>query len=153
MKCFFYSTCLALIFFTSSSFAQYVWLDENGHKQFSDQPPPHNTPTSKIIKTRPLPIQQDHPTSAPVAETLAEKNTAYQKRRDAQIAQAQKEAEEAKAAAAKSEYCKRTRAYKQSLDSGLRITQMNEKGERSFMNDTERLKAQNEVNQSLQTCD
>jgi Domain of unknown function (DUF4124) len=36
--------------FTTSAFAQYMWLDASGRKVFSDQPPPVSIPTKNIKK-------------------------------------------------------------------------------------------------------
>ena len=40
----------ALMLFASVSYAQYVWVDANGTKQFSDRPPPPGIPAKNILK-------------------------------------------------------------------------------------------------------
>ena len=141
----------------TATWAQYIWVDENGRKQFSDQPPPVTIPAHNILKSAPQLAPTNNTPSAsstPIKqqESLAEKNMAYQKRRDAQIAQQQKDMQEAQAATAKADTCKRAQAYKQGLDSGSRISQVDEKGIRSFMTDEQRTAAQAETNKLIQDC-
>ena len=42
--------CLATALGTSVAWAQWQWIDKDGRKVFSDQPPPPGTPNDKIVK-------------------------------------------------------------------------------------------------------
>ena len=141
--------------------AQYVWLDEKGVKQFSDQPPPPSVPKNKILKFSGKPI--DTPDATTDADADASKNTkqqdsisdkeqAFKKRHDELAAKAKKEAEAEKAEAAKNDSCKRMREYKQALDSGQRITQPDANGNRGFMTDEKRAQEESTINQNLSEC-
>ncbi|PRC93058.1 DUF4124 domain-containing protein [Solimicrobium silvestre] len=146
---------------STSALAQYVWLDEKGNKQFSDQPPPASVPKNKILKFSGKIIDnQDSSTDADnskagttkPADSLADKELAFKKRRDELAAKEKKDADEAKASAAKSDNCKRMREYKQSLDSGQRISQMDATGQKSYMTDEKRAQEQTQLSQNLSDC-
>ena len=152
---------VALMTFSTAALAQYVWLDDKGSKQFSDQPPPSTVPKNKILKVPGGNI--DRAISEPDADTdqtkktkqpesVAEKEAAYKKRRDEMAAKDKKATEEAKNTAAKADNCKRMREYKQSLDSGQRISQTDANGNRSYLTDEKRAQEQSTVTQSLGDC-
>ncbi|HEX8479414.1 MAG TPA: DUF4124 domain-containing protein [Telluria sp.] len=129
----------ALLLASTVVHAQYAWIDEKGVRHFSDQPPPTNTPASKILKApRGATPAADAaapaapaPSAAPkapakAAPTLAEREADYQKRR------AQGQEEEKKAALAKKdadnrrENCAAATRDKAQLESGRRVrTQQN----------------------------
>lgn len=160
---------IAILCATASAFAQYVWIDEKGTKQYSDRPPPPSTPASKIIKgsrghsTAPAtaaPAAEAAPpvaagTPAPEAKapmTTAERNADFQKRKLEQEAKEKKAAEEAKNAENKKKTCDAAKANKRLLDSGERIARQDANGERSYMTDEERAKQTRETNQMLDEC-
>lgn len=149
--------------------AQYVWLDEKGVKQFSDQPPPSNVPKNRIIKgvgvkpTAKVVIDDAsasgeasaasasaHAASAPM--TTAERNADYNKRRQEQAEKDKKQAEEAANNLAKRKNCEQLRDYQRSLDSGVRISNFDAAGNRGVMNDEQRAQATRENKQALADC-
>ena len=131
--------------------AQWKWRDKNGQVQYSDLPPPAGVADSDILQ-RPNGTQQRR--AAPVAATapasaassgapaLAPKGTDPEleaKRQKAEQEEAaKKKAEADKLAAAKADNCVRAKAQMRTLDSGVRITRTNEKGEREFLDDAAR---------------
>ena len=151
---------VAMLVISSSAMAQYVWLDDSGAKQFSDQPPPANIPKNHILKfagrtpDSQTALDADVAGSAPAKAppSLAEQEMEYKKRHQEQVAKQQKEEEAAKNAAIKADSCRRQRDYKQSLDSGMRIAQTDANGNRSFLTDDKRAEEQATVNQYLATC-
>lgn len=131
--------------------AQWKWRDKNG-VQYSDLPPPAGVPEADILQR---PTAATRKTNAPVAAAAAsaasgaplapktvdsdlearrkkteEENNAKKK--------AEEKAEETRVAAAKADNCTRAQAQLRTLDSGVRLAQMNEKGERIVMDDTAR---------------
>ncbi|WP_019141054.1 DUF4124 domain-containing protein [Noviherbaspirillum massiliense] len=155
---------IAISSFAGAAFAQYVWIDERGVKQYSDIPPPSSVPKSRILKERGRPVapaanDQAANESATTASldkkapmTTAEKNAEFQKRRTEQAEKEKKANEEAKIAAENSKNCERARNYKRTLESGERIAQNDQNGERSFMTDEQRAHELREVGQLLQKC-
>lgn len=122
--------------------AQWAWKDANGRPVYSDQPPPASVPSARIFKA-PRGQMQDAP-AAPAPKpspTLAERNAAYEQRRASAAEQAIKQAEEAKASAARLANCENARNNQRALDSGSRIARFNDKGEREFLTDAQRAEA------------
>lgn len=145
------------------AFAQtpYVWVDDKGVKQFSDQPPPPSVPKSRIIKFSGKSIDnQDVPSGAtndairPVkpADSVADRELAYKKHRDDVVAQEKKDAEAQKNSAAQAENCKRMRDYKAALDSGQRIAETDANGNRAYMSDDKRAQETSTLSQNLGEC-
>ena len=162
------SIAISGLSFATSSFAQYVWLDEKGSKQFSDLPPPTSTPKNRILKT---PFKTPEPATkskdanegteneAPSPKeklqkpvTTASKNEDFMKRKMEQEEKEKKASDEKQAAMDKSKNCERARAYQQSLESGVRIGSTDKNGERSFMTDAQRAQDLAEVKRSLEAC-
>ena len=142
--------------FAFSAFAQWQWIDKDGHKVFSDRSPPADIQEKDILK-RPVgsyratatPI--DGSTLAPVAAVTAPAGKPSAPRlsgKDAQLEArkkqaedaeaASKKAEEEKVASAKTENCGRARRGVASFESGVRISTTNAKGEREIMDDQAR---------------
>lgn len=147
----------------SAAFAQYIWLDNKGVKQYSDRPPPTSVPTSKILKAPGTPLGTASEASTDDAEkdadltkkappTLADKNVDFQKRRIAQ-AEKDKEAEQkAKQAADQKKNCERATAYNRVLESGQRVSRMDQSGERVYLSDEEREQEIKESRRVLNDC-
>ena len=154
---------LSLVF-TTSAMAQYMWLDASGRKVFSDQPPPANIPAKRILQqpgkaaASLSAADTDEKPSADVeaegAKTPAKSKTsaktdkveaskdkdleAAKKKIDEETA-AKKKAEQEKIDASKADNCVRAKQAKSTLDSGIRIVQVNTKGERTYMDDASRM--------------
>lgn len=143
--------------------AQYVWLNEQGVKQYSDTPPPTSVPNSKILKSP----KELKPASAPAKvteeaseadtakkgpQTTAEKNADFNKRK-LEKADKDKEAEQkTKLAADKKKNCEQASNYKRVLDSRIRISRVDPSGERSYMSDEERAKEASNNNRAMDEC-
>lgn len=138
------------------SMAQWQWVDNTGRRVFSDQAPPPDIPANKILKRPGLRAVQ---TTEPEAETGAATPSATaataapaaaaapagrdkaleEKRKQAEAAEAQKrQAEEERIAKQRAENCTRARQAKATLDSGMRLARVNDKGEREILDDAAR---------------
>jgi hypothetical protein len=124
--------------------AQWQWVDKDGRKVFSDQAPPPGTPEKNIVKRpgqRTAAPEPEAPASAPApAPKLSGKDKELeQKRKQAQAdEEAKKKAQEEEIAKARADNCDRAKKGKAMLDSGVRISTMNAKGEREIMDDASR---------------
>jgi hypothetical protein len=150
---------LAALLVSTTAFAQYVWLDERGGKQYSDRPPPSSVPASRILKqpggVRPdaAPAAESQPAPATTtASSIAEQNAEFRKRKTEQAEKDKKAADEAKAATDKSKNCERAREYQHSLESGVRIARTDAAGERSFLTDEQRERELRETRRILNDC-
>lgn len=144
----------AALTFTCAAFGQYIWVDENGVKQFSDMAPPASVPDSRILKAPPRTLSK--PASASAAAegteklaaqaapegkapaTIAEKNVDFAKRKAEQAEKEKKAADEAARIAANAKNCERAREYQAMLDSGRRISRVDKSGQPYDMTDQQR---------------
>lgn len=135
-------------------YAQYVWVDEKGVKQYSDMPPPPSVPASRILKQPGAASQptEPSPTNTRQEPSTADKNVEFRKRKAEQAEKEKKAAEEARLAAEKSKNCERAREYQRALESGERISRTATNGERSFLTDEQRTQELNEARRIVQEC-
>ena len=148
-----------LLVFAGLSHAQFVWINEKGVRQFSDRPPPPNTPAKNILKSPGGILAAAAPEAAPAAAgakpaapTLAERETDYKKRQAEKAESEKKSTEEAEMKAAKKANCDASRAFKMQLDSGARLSTTDKNGERSFMDDAQRKEKQAQAARNLEGC-
>ena len=135
-----------------SAFAQWQWVDKDGRKVFSDQPPPADVPQRNILRQPggPRPVAADTAT-APVAAASAAKAVPVGPRlpaRDAQLEARKKQAEdeetvkrkveEERIAKAQAENCERAKRSQATLQSGVRLQQTNGDGQRVVLDDAGR---------------
>jgi hypothetical protein len=132
----------ALLAACGGAHAQWAWKDANGRPVYSDQPPPASVPASRIFKAPrgAMPDLRAEPEAAApkAAPTLAERNAAYEQRRASAAEQAARQADEAKAKAARATSCENARSNQRALDGGTRIARFNAQAEREFLTDTQR---------------
>ena len=138
--------------------AQWLWLEKDGRKVFSDRPPPADIPANRVLK-QPGSRAVAAPTegadaasgtstaagapaaagSAPKLAVSGKDKELEEKKKQADAAEAEKKkAQDSKVAAARIENCNRAKQSKASFDSGQRIARTNEKGEREYLDDNDR---------------
>lgn len=130
--------------------AQWQWVDGQGKKVFSDQPPPIEVPEKSILRrppgsaaARPAPAESEGavPAAAPAATPKVsgvDKELEEKTRKAEEAEKAKRAAEEQRVAKARAENCTRARQAKATFDSGMRVARMNERGEREVMDDQAR---------------
>ncbi|VXB83482.1 DUF4124 domain-containing protein [Massilia sp. 9I] len=151
----------ALLFASSLAQAQYSWIGENGVRQFSDRPPPPNTPPHKILKApgrAPAPTPVAAPAPAPAAPTvkpaptLADRDAEYRerlKKTEEAERKAQADAQRQRDAA---ERCEAARESRAQVESGVRIGRIGAQGERRIATDEERAAQLARANKVLAEC-
>ncbi|MDO5626172.1 MAG: DUF4124 domain-containing protein [Pseudomonadota bacterium] len=150
--------------------AQYQWIDKDGRRVFSDRPPPADVPAKNVLKhprgnnaslVHQAPAQAAPAEAAASAPAAAASSAApgvdkalEEKKRQAEAAEAAKQkAAEEKQAAARAENCKRATSAMAGLDSGMRISRTNEKGEREVLDDAQRAAERQRLQQIMaQDC-
>lgn len=136
--------------------AQWRWVDRNGQTVFSDQPPPPDTPAARIlaqpgVKSRPQADAAPAPAlpasraavplrvGASAAKPSGKDKDLLEKKKQAEAAEEErKKAQEEETARLRADNCARAKRSKASFDSGVRITRMNDKGEREVLDDAQR---------------
>lgn len=133
--------------------AQWQWIDGAGSRVFSDTPPPAGTPEKNILK-RPgasraaavvasaasstPPVSATSATLAPTKGPGKDSELEARKKQAEDAEQARKKAEHEKLLKARAENCERSRRAKATIDSGVRISTINAKGETEFLDDKAR---------------
>lgn len=142
-------SALLLLGYLGSLHAQWLWLDTNGSKVYSDRPPPPDIPASKILR-QPAPAPARNPApDGMAADTSAsaralpkpaaqDGNLELRKKQLDEEQAARRKAEEERVQRARAENCERARSNLNTLQSGLRITQVGANGERSYLSDDAR---------------
>ena len=161
------ATGLLALTLAAPASAQYIWLDKNNTKVYSDKPPPPDIPNNRVLKGprgyKPQNIEQkndvdkanaDKPAAASAKPpmTTAEREAEYKKRKQEEAEKQRKTEAEEKNRQAKAENCERARQYQRSLRSGQRISRTNAKGEREYMGDDERAREESKVDETLRDC-
>lgn len=131
--------------------AQWVWKDEAGHVVASDQPPPFNTPASRIIKqprastaaASSLPAASTVPAKSEGPKSLADRDLDAKQQEKANAEAARKAADDATRAQALQDNCRAVRGNLAALQAGGRAARFNEKGEKVYIDDSQR---QDEIN-------
>ena len=143
--------------------AQWQWIDKDGRKVFSDRAPPSDVPAKNILKqpgsaTRGIDAMANAApataASAPVATGAGTESTASleapklsavdkeltDKKKLAEAAAAAKtRADEERVAKSKVENCERAKSNKALMESGVRVSQTDAKGERVILDDSGRM--------------
>ena len=153
---------LVLVVVFQPAHAQWIWKDENGRTVASDQPPPKSVPLSRIVKSprdaidSSAAVKDSEPKDADknadkrdvkpdALKTLADRDLDYKKRqKEAAEADQRQEAETTKAKAMQ-ENCTAMRGNLAGLQAGGRTSRVNEKGERTYLDDVQR---QGEINKT-----
>lgn len=150
----------------TSALAQWQWKDASGRRVFSDTPPPPAVPDKDILK-RPGQRPSQEPaaaepsaaggTAAPPtavkappgdASVLDEKKKQLEKA-EADKALAEKKAIEDKNAKIRADNCESARRSKAALDSGIRMTTNNAKGEVEFLDEAGRAAQQRKIQELI----
>lgn len=152
-------SCALALLAAPLAHAQYSWIDEKGTRVFSDRPPPPGTPAARILKApKPAsPYAPDVPAPAPTDDkarppTLADRDAEFRKRLAQREADERKAAEEARHKADMAEQCaaaRRTEAY---LNTGRRLTDLDDKGERVVVTEEEKARRQEQARRVLADC-
>lgn len=126
---------------------QWKWRDAQGRIQFSDRPPPQGTlekdilarPANapKLVQLVPFGQAASAPASAalPAASTPQERAKAADKARGSRESEAKIKAQEVREAQLRADNCKAARLQLNSLEAGVRVAIVNERGERVVLDD------------------
>jgi cytoskeletal protein RodZ len=143
--------------FALSAAAQWQWIDKDGRKVFSDRPPSADIKDKDILKqpggrgrasvavkpsesgdaaTPAVPVATAKEAAPKLSGKNAELEAKKKKLEDDEAAK--KKAEDEKVALGKADNCERAKKAVTTLQSGVRVSTTNAKGEREFMDDNTR---------------
>lgn len=138
--------------------AQWKWKDARGQVVISDVPPPRDIPERDVLQKPELvtrrPANQPAPAaSAPAAESVVKARVdpelEARKKKAEQELNDKAKVDEEKVAAQRAENCRRARSHMASLDSGIRLSRTNDKGEREILDDKQRADEMNRTRQVI----
>jgi hypothetical protein len=138
---------LSLLFAAAPALAQWKWKDARGQVVVSDIPPPRDIPERDVLQ-KPDQVVRRAAQPAPAAPAASGAEVAAKPKVDPELEARRKKAEQEqtdkqkaedeKVAAGRAENCKRARTHLSSLESGIRLSRTNDKGEREILDDKQR---------------
>lgn len=137
------SIALAGAAFALPAAAQWKWRGANGQIQYSDLPPPPGVaekdilqrPTAATLRAAPSPAAAAAASAASQPAAAVDPELEAKRKKAEQEASAKAKEEEQRLAAAKADNCNRAREQLRTLESGMRIARVNDKGEREVLDD------------------
>lgn len=112
----------------------YMWKDAEGNAHYTDQPPP-GVESKRIFITAPA---SSEGSSAAPRKSLADQDLEFRKRQTERSERESKEADEASRREKLARQCAEAERQLKALESGQRIARYNDKGEREFLDDSQR---------------
>lgn len=132
----------------------YKWKDKDGTTRYSDTPPPSNVPYESLSGKKSIPAKPAADAAPAEAKPAAKPETtqAEPKETPEQIQEKKRVEEENKKIRAQN--CVAAKANLQAFTQGGRISRVNEKGEREYMDDEALAKAAEQAKKEIaQNCD
>lgn len=132
------------------------WRDASGRMVYSDQPPPSSVPASRILRG-PTPAQgaatqaasPATAAAAPAPRSWVEKEQASRKRALECEEAERKQGAEREQAARSARACEEARTALRTLESGQRMSYIDDKGERQVLDDAERARRAEAARQEI----
>lgn len=125
------------------------WVDAEGKVHYSDRTPPSTAKSQKNLDLKNNPALPQAATDNKGEEkSLAEKDLEFRKRRVQAEETAARQARDQEEATRKKANCEQARNQLQALQEGQRMAKYNEKGERVFLEGSDRAKAIEEAKKS-----
>jgi hypothetical protein len=146
MKSYFLIVALALTSLNAHA-ALHKWVDADGKVHYSDTVPSEAT-TSQTVQN----VSGKGPENAPATyspKSVAEREMAIKKSRQAKDDAAQKKAEQDSKAEAKNSNCEGARHNARIIEEGVRVVTYDANGERTFLDDDARARKLEEARQAI----
>ena len=132
---------------STAAFGQlYKWVDKDGKVTYSDQPPPAQQSKQLNLNTG---------VASPPTRSAIERDKEIEKGRVEAREKAKVAGEKERKSEIDQQNCKAARAYLKTVESGVRVSTMDDKGEQVILDDeqiaAERVKAQKAVDEACKT--
>lgn len=132
---------------STAAFGQlYKWVDKDGKVTYSDQPPPAQQSKQLNLNTG---------VASPPTRSAIERDKEIEKGRVEAREKAKVASEKERKSEIDQQNCKAARAYLKTVESGVRVSTMDDKGEQVILDDeqiaAERVKAQKAVDEACKT--
>jgi PDZ domain-containing secreted protein len=138
---------ILLMLATTNTFAAIIkWVDDQGQVHYSDQVPPPGTQPKRVRQD-----SQDSPSSSPSAtKTIAEREADLKKEKAEKQSAADKAAQQKAALDALKANCTTAQQNLRSLQSGVRIMEIDANGEKSYIDDAVRQQRIDKAQQDIE---
>ena len=132
---------------STAAFGQlYKWVDKDGKVTYSDQPPPAQQSKQLNLNTG---------VASPPTRSAIERDKEIEKGRVESREKAKVASEKERKSEIDQQNCRAARAYLKTVESGVRVSTMDDKGEQVILDDeqiaAERVKAQKAVDEACKT--
>ncbi len=136
----------ALLCIVAAAQAQiYKWQDQNNRTVISDRPP------TGVVR-KPLTIEAEAPpAAADVGKTMADREMDFRKRQKESVERNEKAEKEQRLTAQRQEDCDAARRSLQAMESGERVAMRDARGERYFLDDSQRQQEIARIRQTVQS--
>ncbi|HPU79591.1 DUF4124 domain-containing protein [Accumulibacter sp.] len=136
----------ALLCIVAAAQAQiYKWQDQNNRTVISDRPP------TGVVR-KPLTIEAEAPPAAADAgKTMADREMDFRKRQKESVERNEKAEKEQRLTAQRQEDCDAARRSLQAMESGERVAMRDARGERYFLDDSQRQQEIARIRQTVQS--
>ncbi len=136
----------ALLCIVAAAQAQiYKWQDQNNRTVISDRPP------TGVVR-KPLTIETEAPPAAADAgKTMADREMDFRKRQKESVERNEKAEKEQRLTAQRQEDCDAARRSLQAMESGERVAMRDARGERYFLDDSQRQQEIARIRQTVQS--
>lgn len=123
--------------------AQWKWRGANGQIQYSDLPPPPGVadrdilqrPSAGTLRAAPVALAASAASAPALTPKTSDPELEAKRKKTEQEEAAKAKAEQERMAAARADNCKRAREQIRTLESGMRMARVNDKGEREVLDD------------------
>ena len=136
-----------------SSAQMYKWVDDKGVTHYSESPPPgRKAQQIQTTPTTPAPSPSATPKPAEPASTWGDKERAFRQRTiEREYAEETKRKKDAERVAMRREACVQARYMIDTLNSGVPVYKLNEKGEREYFEDSVRAEKLQRAKENAET--
>ena len=136
----------ALLCIVAAAQAQiYKWQDQNNRTVISDRPP-----TGVVRKPRTIEAEAP-PAAADAGKTMADREMDFRKRQKESVERNEKAEKEQRLTAQRQEDCDAARRSLQAMESGERVAMRDARGERYFLDDSQRQQEIARIRQTVQS--
>lgn len=136
----------ALLCIVAAAQAQiYKWQDQNNRTVISDRPP-----TGVVRKPRTIEAEAP-PAAADAGKTMADREMDFRKRQKESVERTDKAEKEQRLTAQRQEDCDAARRSLQAMESGERVAMRDARGERYFLDDSQRQQEIARIRQTVQS--
>ena len=136
----------ALLCIVAAAQAQiYKWQDQNNRTVISDRPP-----TGVVRKPRTIEAEAP-PAAADAGKTMADREMDFRKRQKESAERTEKAEKEQRLTAQRQEDCDAARRSLQAMESGERVAMRDARGERYFLDDSQRQQEIARIRQTVQS--